>query len=88
VTPPHRTIFTLTYDDTERAARVARSVRPELGAIDGDRTTARLAREGATVSVTIEAADLVALRAGCNTWATLVGVAEAAGTGATPTDTL
>jgi KEOPS complex subunit Pcc1 len=31
------------------------------------------------VTVEVAAADLVALRAGCNTWATLVAVAERAG---------
>ncbi|WP_254280029.1 KEOPS complex subunit Pcc1 [Haloarcula marina] len=76
---PHRTLLTFRYADEERARRVERSVRPELGDIDGDRTTATLARDGATLEVTVLADDLVALRAGCNTWATLVGVAEAAG---------
>ena len=49
-----------------------------MGAIDGDRTTATLDRDGATVELTVVADDLVALRAGCNTWLTLTGVAEAA----------
>jgi KEOPS complex subunit Pcc1 len=75
----HRTVLTVEYDDTERASRVERSVRPEVGAIDGDRTTATLDREGAILTVTVAASDLVALRAGVNTWLTLVSVAEAAG---------
>jgi len=79
VTPPHRTVLTLDYPDAERASRVARSLRPEIGDIDGDRTTAALAREGATLRVTVTADDLVALRAGCNTWLTLTTVAETAG---------
>ncbi|WP_276271064.1 KEOPS complex subunit Pcc1 [Haloarcula litorea] len=79
MTPPHRTVLTLDYGSSERARRVERSVRPEIGAIDGDRTTAALARDGAVLEVTVEADDLVALRAGCNTWSSLIGVAEAAG---------
>ncbi|MFC6862358.1 KEOPS complex subunit Pcc1 [Halomicroarcula sp. GCM10025817] len=75
----HRTVLTVEYDDTERARSVERSVRPEVGAIEGDRTTATLDREGAVLTVTVEASDLVALRAGVNTWLTLVSVAEAAG---------
>ena len=76
---PHRTVFTLAYADAEQADRIARSLAPELDAIDGDRTTATLSREEGTLTLTIEAADLVALRAGCNTWATLTTVAERAG---------
>jgi len=78
VRPPHRTVFTLEYPDESVARRVERSLGPEIGDIEGDRTTARLAREGATVRVTVAADDLVALRAGCNTWLTLTSVAEAA----------
>ncbi|QIO22127.1 KEOPS complex subunit Pcc1 [Haloarcula sp. JP-L23] len=79
MTDTHRTILTLDYPDEERARRVERSLRPELGAIDGDRTTATLTRDGATLECTVTATDLVALRAGCNTWLTLTSVAEAAG---------
>jgi KEOPS complex subunit Pcc1 len=79
VTPPHRTVLTFDYPDGERARRVERSLRPEVGAIDGDRTTAGMTREGATLRVTVTADDLVALRAGCNTWLTLSSVAETAG---------
>jgi len=84
---PHRTVFTFEYEDGDRARTVERSVRPELGAIDGDRTTASLVREGTTLTLTVEADDLVALRAGCNTWTTLTAVAAAAG-GVSATDTL
>ncbi|MBX0302307.1 rpo operon protein [Halomicroarcula sp. F24A] len=76
--PPHRTVFRLDYPDESVARCVERSLRPEIGDIEGDRTTARLAREGATLCVTVAADDLVALRAGCNTWLTLSSVAEAA----------
>lgn len=78
MTPSHRTVFTLDYPDESVARRVERSLRPEVGDIDGDRTTAELTREGATLRVTVAAEDLVALRAGCNTWLTLASVAETA----------
>ena len=77
--PRHRSVLSFDYDDAERARRVERSIRPELGAIDGDRTSASLARDGARLELTVVADDLVALRAGCNTWLTLTGVAEDAG---------
>lgn len=75
----HDAVLSFDYDDTERACRVERSLRPEVGDIDGDRATASLERNGAVVTVRVAAADLVALRAGVNTWSTLVGVAERAG---------
>lgn len=75
----HEAVLSFEYDDAERAKRVERSVRPEIGDIDGDRTTATLDRDGRVVNVQIAAADLVAMRAGVNTWSTLVGVAERAG---------
>jgi len=79
MTPPHRTVFSFDFPDSARARRVERSLRPEVGDIDGDRTTATLAREGPTLRIIVEADDLVALRAGCNTWLTLSSVAETAG---------
>jgi KEOPS complex subunit Pcc1 len=64
--------------DTERRARIVeRSVRVEVGEIDDDRSAAHVDREGRTVHVRIGAADLVALRAGANTWLRLLDVAEA-----------
>jgi KEOPS complex subunit Pcc1 len=72
----HDAVLAFEYDDAQRARRVERAVRPEVGDIGGDRSTVSLAREGATVELTVEAADLVALRAGLNTWCTLVSVAE------------
>ena len=74
----HEAVLSFAYDDSERARRVERSVRPEIGAIGGDRTRATLDREdgGDCVRVRVTAADLVALRAGINTWSTLVDVAE------------
>jgi KEOPS complex subunit Pcc1 len=72
----HETSFSLEYDTESDAATVERSLRPEIGDIEGDRTGATLSREESVVRVDIEAADLVALRAGQNTWLSLVSVAE------------
>jgi len=68
------------YKDPDTARRVVRSLAPEAGAIDDDRSRVRLARASDTVEVTVTATDLTALRAGLNTWFRLVGVAERAGT--------
>jgi KEOPS complex subunit Pcc1 len=75
----HEAVLELDYPDPERAGRVARSVRVEAGDIEGDRTSAAVDRDGATVVVTVTAADMVALRAGVNTWHGLVAVAERCG---------
>ncbi|MGM0398821.1 MAG: KEOPS complex subunit Pcc1 [Halobacteriota archaeon] len=72
----HRTTLTFSYDSVRAATIVERSVGVEVGDIEGDRTEARIEREGATVTVDVTAADLVALRAGQNTWLSLVEVAE------------
>jgi KEOPS complex subunit Pcc1 len=73
---PHRLSLSFDYDTERRARIVERSVRVEVGEIDDARSAARVDREGRTVSVRIGAADLVALRAGTNTWARLLTVAE------------
>ncbi|MFB6179451.1 MAG: KEOPS complex subunit Pcc1 [Halorientalis sp.] len=75
----HDAVFEFEYDDPQQARIVARSVRQEVGQIDGDRTRATIARDGSVVTVTVLADDLVALRAGVNTWLTLVSVAERCG---------
>ena len=75
-TPPHGIVLSFEYDDAAFARRVERSVRQEVAEIAGDRTTATVARDGRTLTVDVEADDLVALRAGLNTWCSLVEVAE------------
>ncbi len=72
----HAAEFVATYATDEGARRVAASLSPEVGDIDGDRTRASLSRDGATLTVDVRAADLAALRAGCTTWTTLLSVAE------------
>jgi len=79
VTHDHESVLEFDYPDAERAARVARAVGVEAGDIDGDRTDVVVDRDGATVVVTVTAADLVALRAGLTTWTALVSVAEKCG---------
>ena len=74
----HTATFSATYDDERSASIVARSVEREVGDIDGDRTVGTVERRGRTVRVRVTAADLVALRAGTNTWCSLLGVAERA----------
>ncbi len=75
----HQAVFAAVYATPERARRVERALCPEVGDIDGDRTSVALAREGDSLTVTVRAADLTALRAGLNTWFGLVDVAERAG---------
>lgn len=75
-TAAHDATLSFAFDDERRARIVAESVRQEVDEIDGDRTRASVDRNGETVTVTVTARDLVALRAGCNTWSTLVSVAE------------
>jgi KEOPS complex subunit Pcc1 len=72
----HEAEFSLSYPAPSAARVVERSIRPEIDDIDGDRTHASLDRNGDCVTITVTASDLVALRAGLNTWLTLAGVAE------------
>ncbi len=76
---PHDAVLSLEYDDAERARRIERALAPELGDIAGDRTQVSVVRNDGQVDVAVEADDLVALRAGLNTWLALLGVAEAVG---------
>jgi len=72
----HETVLEFEYDDPDRAALVARSVRCEVDEISDDRTAATVTHSDRTVTVGVTAADPVALRAGLNTWGSLVEVAE------------
>ena len=73
---PHAATLTFRYPDSDAAGLVATAVSREVGEIDGDRSAAAVSRDGATVRVDVGADDLVALRAGLNTWSSLVEVAE------------
>lgn len=72
----HETVLDLSYDDEPQARIVERSVAREVGEIDDDRSTTTVDRDGATVSFTVHARDLTALRAATNTWLRLAVVAE------------
>ncbi|WP_411967996.1 KEOPS complex subunit Pcc1 [Haloferax sp. YSSS75] len=78
--PAHSASLEFDYPDERRARIVERSVAVEVGEIDDARSRARVHRDGRTVVVTVEADDLVALRAGVNTWIRLVETAEAVAT--------
>ena len=72
----HDTTLEFDYDDERRARIVERSIAPEVGEIGSDRSVTAVARDGALVRVVVRAKDLVALRAGLNTWLSLVKVTE------------
>lgn len=72
----HETTLSLSYPTAREATIVERSLDREAGDIEGERTSATVARAGAEVTITIRSEDLVALRAGHNTWLGLAEVAE------------
>lgn len=81
----HSAEYVFEYPSAVDAHIVEQSVRVEAGDITTGRTRATISRDDATLTVTVDADDLTALRAGTNTWLTLVEVAEAAaGTQARP----
>jgi KEOPS complex subunit Pcc1 len=72
----HETLLQFDYDDAARARVVERSVRREVEPLADERSRVALERDGATLEVHVEAADIVGLRAASNTWQGLVGAAE------------
>lgn len=76
MTHPHRLQFSLTYADSSLARIIQQSLRQDVGEIDDDRSTTSLERNDSTLYLSIQAADLIALRAAANTWLTLAEVAE------------
>lgn len=72
----HSAALVFTYDNREAAALVEAAISREVGEIDGERASASVGLDGRDVRVDVDADDLVALRAGLNTWGTLVEVAE------------
>lgn len=73
---PHEATLSFPYESVEQATIIADSTRLESANIPGDRTTATVERSGTTVTVTVSANDLSALRAGVFTWCGLVETAE------------
>ena len=76
MTAPHDAVLTFEYDDQRRARIVERSLGPEVEPLHDERSRATVTRDAAIVTVRIEAADLVALRASINTWCSFVDVIE------------
>ncbi|MCU4925033.1 KEOPS complex subunit Pcc1 [Halobacteria archaeon AArc-dxtr1] len=72
----HEAILTFEYDAPSSAHLVAESVAREVGEIDDERSRTEIDRQGTTLTITIEARDVIALRAALNTWFSLVDVAE------------
>ncbi|MFT4904017.1 MAG: KEOPS complex subunit Pcc1 [Natronomonas sp.] len=72
----HTAELLFSYDSPEAAALVATAVSQEVDEIEGNRTTADVTHIDSEVRIDVDADDLVALRAGLNTWSTLVEVAE------------
>jgi KEOPS complex subunit Pcc1 len=80
VTPSsHEATLIFNYETPENSRLVERAIEGELNEIDGNRTQATLTRDSRSISIRVTADDLVALRAGLNTWSTLVEVAESTG---------
>ena len=75
-TYPHTLVLSFDYGDERRACLVESAVAVEVGEIDDDRSTARVRRDSHVLHVDVFAHDLVALRAGTNTWIRLVRTAE------------
>jgi KEOPS complex subunit Pcc1 len=73
---PHTIGLSFTFDEERVARLVGASVSVEVGQIDDDRSTATVRRDGDCLFVDVFARDLVALRAGVNTWIRLVETAE------------
>jgi len=72
----HTATLSLSYPTSASASLVARTLTPEVDQIADDRASASVRRDGETVTVTVRARDLVALRAGTNSWSRLLSVAE------------
>jgi KEOPS complex subunit Pcc1 len=75
----HEAVLSFEYATPASARRVERALLPEIGDIDDDRSRTSMSRNDATVELRVETNDLVALRAGLNTWLSLVTVAETVG---------
>ncbi len=76
--PPaaHTAELIFTYETASKATVIATAVQQETGEIADDRSHATVTQDDAAVTVEISATDLSALRAGLNTWTTLIAVAE------------
>ena len=80
----HETVLSFQYASERRARLVGDALTPEVGDIDDARSAATVSRDGDAVRVRVVADDLVALRAGINSWSRLVEVAERVSAGRRP----
>ena len=78
MTDTHSATLSFVYPDEASARTVAAAVAVEQDELDDDRAGAAVARTDRAVEITVDASDLVALRAGINSWTRLVDVAERA----------
>lgn len=77
----HRSSLCFRYAEAARARAVSEAVRVECDEIrretgTDDRSATTVEQSGRTLRIEITADDVVALRAGLNTWMRLVSVAE------------
>ena len=73
---PQTTVLRFEYPTATAATRIERAIVVEVGGLEDERATVSLARSDRTITVDIEAADRVALRASANSWLRYVAVAE------------
>ena len=73
---PHDATLEFAYDTEREARTITDAVSREIGEIDDDRSRTTISREGDSIVLNVFARDLTALRAACNTWFSLVTVAE------------
>ncbi|MFB6253764.1 MAG: KEOPS complex subunit Pcc1 [Halobacteriaceae archaeon] len=72
----HEAIFEFEYDDQQHASIIANSIRLEANDIEDSRATTTVHQDGCNLRVIINAQSVTTLRAGCNTWCSLIDVAE------------
>ena len=73
---PCSTELRFEYPTATAAGRIERSIAVEVDELEDDRSAVTVDRDGAVLTVTITAADRVALRAGLNSWCRYVATAE------------
>lgn len=74
----HRLVIDCPFNSESTAVAICRALKPETGAIEGDRAATRIEQTGDTVRITIEATDVRGLRAAKNTWFGVLQSATAA----------
>ena len=74
--PVHTAVLSFEYSTPKDARLVHQSIGVEADQLEEDRSTVSVSRTDSRVGVEIDADDLVALRAGLNSWQRYVSVAE------------